>query len=124
MTTLRERVKADYLEDPEIKEVIDSILKPHLSTKEAMIALQFGVPRDQAERWNDAVEFAEKLPNHSTSHYGRFTRHRLEFRQTDSASLFEMYQRVQNSPHLEIFIDNMKLPYAATLWLPLLWFYL
>jgi hypothetical protein len=124
MTTLRERAKPDYLEDPEIKEVIDSILKPHLSKKEVTIALQFGVPRDQSEQWKKAVEFASQFPTHTTSQYGRFTRHRLEFRQAEAAALFEMYQRIENSPHLEIFIDNMKLPYAATLWLPLLWFYL
>ena len=122
--TLRERARADYLEDPQIKEVIDSILKPHLSKKDAPIVLQFGVPRDRSEEWQEAVAFASTFPNYSTSQYGRFTRHRLEFLPGDAQSLFNMYQRVENSPHLEILIDNMKLPHAATLWLPLLWFYL
>jgi hypothetical protein len=124
MMTLRERAKADYLEDPQIKEVIDSILKPHLSKKEAIIVLQFGVPRDRKEEWEEAVAFASTFPSYSSSQYGRFTRHRLEFLPRDAQSLFKMYQQVEDSPHLEIFIDNMKLPCAATLWLPLLWFYL
>jgi len=122
--TVRERAKADYLEDPQIKEVIDSILKPHLSKKEAAVVLQFGVPRDRTEEWREAVAFASTLPGYSSSQYGRFTRHRLEFAPGNASALFKMYERVENSPHLEIFIDNMKLPYAATLWLPLLWFYL
>jgi len=122
--TVRERAKADYLEDPQIKEVIDSILKPHLSKKEAKIVLQFGVPRDRTDEWQEAIALAATFPHYSTSQYGRFTRHRLEFLPADAESLFKMYQKVENSPHLEIFIDDMKLPYAATLWLPLLWFYL
>lgn len=124
VATVRERAKKDYLEDPEIKGVIQSILKPHLSKEEATIEIQFAVPRDQPEEWGEAVKLASTFPTYTSSEFGRFVRHKVEFKSTDATSLFQLYQRVEKSPHLEIFIDHMKLPYAATLWLPLLWFYL
>lgn len=124
MSTVRERAKADYLEDPQIKEVIDSILRPHLSKKEATVAIQFAVPKDEEAEWSSAIAYASSLGTYNSKKVGRFTKHRVEFKAQDAGRLFEMYQQVENSPHLEIFIDEMKLPYAATLWLPLLWFYL
>lgn len=124
MGNIRELAKPDFLEDPEIKDVIDRILHPYKLQGDPVIALQFGVPRGKEEEWNSAVDYASHLPQYSQSKVGRFTKHRIEFRKDQATEIYRMYQLVQTSPHLEIFIDNMKLPYAATLWLPLLWFYL
>jgi hypothetical protein len=120
----KERIKPDFLDDPEIQGTIEDILHPYLSKKEAVVSLQFGVPREKADLWREAVQFASSQAGYASAKVGRFTRHRVEFRPDQAKEIFQMYRLVENSPHLEIFINNQKLPYAATLWLPLLWFYL
>jgi hypothetical protein len=122
--SIRELAKPDFLEDPQIKDTIDRILHPYKLQGDPSIVLQFGVPAGKEQEWNSAVSFASGLPAYSNTRVGRFTKHRVEFRREQAGEIYHMYQLVENSPHLEIFIDNMKLPYAATLWLPLLWFYL
>ena len=124
MGTIREVAKPDFLEDPQIKDVIDRILHPYKLQGDPAIVLQFGVPAGKEQEWSAAVSYASQLPEYGSSRVGRFTKHRVEFGRGQAAEIYRMYQLVESSPHLEIYIDNMKLPYAATLWLPLLWFYL
>ena len=124
MSSIKERPKPDYLEDPEIKEKIRDILYPYLSKKNPVIAIQFGVPKDKEQDWSEAIQHASRQRSYSTTKIGPLTKHRVEFMPSQATEIYNMYQMVQNSPHLEIFIDEMRLPYAATLWLPLLWFYM
>lgn len=124
MTRIKERMQKDFQEDPEIQEQIQDILYPYLSTKEPSIAIQFGVPANREEEWREVISFASAHNSYSTTKMGRLTKHRVEFFPVQAWEIYQMYQMLEKSPHLEIFIDGRKLPYAATLWLPLLWFYL
>jgi hypothetical protein len=124
MAGKREIAKRDFPEDPEIQEIINDILYPYKSTKEPVVAIQFGVAPDKEEEWREVISFASAHNSYSTSKIGRLTKHRVEFKPDQAWEIYQMYDMLQKSPHLEIFINGLKLPYAATLWLPLLWFYL
>jgi len=118
------KVKQDFLQDPQIKEVIEDILHPYESKKEPVVAIQFGVPKDKEDEWREAIGFVSGYNSYSCKKVGVLTKHRVEFKPDQSWEIHQIYQMVEKSPHLEIFIDQMRIPYAATLWLPLLWFYL
>ena len=124
MSRIKERMRKDFAEDPEIREVIEDILYPYRSTKDPVIAIQFGVPNDRQEEWREAVSFASAHNSYSSTKSGRLTKHRVELKPNQVWEIHQLYQMLENSPHLEIFINGQRLPYAATLWLPLLWFYL
>ncbi len=124
MNLAKKKVKPDFLEDHELQEVIQDMLFPYLSTKDPVIAIQFGVPKDKEEEWKEAISFSSAHNTYSKTVVGRLTRHRIELRPDQAWEIYQLYQMLEKSPHLEIFINNQKLPYAATLWLPLLWFYL
>ena len=117
-------MRKDFAEDPEIREAIDDILYPFRSKKDPVIAIQFGVPNDRQDEWREAVSFASAHNSYTTSKSGRLTKHRIELKPDQVWEIHQLYQMLENSPHLEIFINGQRLPYAATLWLPLLWFYL
>ncbi len=124
MSRIKERMKQDFREDEEIREIIDDILYPYKSTRDPVITIQFGVPADKQEDWREAISFASAHNSYRTTKIGPLTKHRIEFKSDQVWEIYQMYQMLEKSPHLEIFIDNQRLPYAATLWLPLLWFYL
>jgi len=124
MSRIKERMRKDFLEDPEIRETIEDILYPYRSTKDPMIAIQFGVPSDQQDEWREAISFASAHNTYSSTKSGRLTKHRIELKPDQVWEIYQLYQMLEKSPHLEIFIEGQRLPYAATLWLPLLWFYL
>jgi hypothetical protein len=117
-------ITEDFPEDAQIQEAIQDILHPYLSEKKPVVAIQFGVPRGREDDWREAISFASGYNSYTTSRVGKLTRHRVEFEQERAWDVHQMYRLVEKSPHLEIFINGMKLPYAATLWLPLLWFHL
>lgn len=124
MSPVKDRVEPDFLEDQQIQDVIQDILFPYLSTKDPVIAIQFGVPKNKEEEWREAVSFASAHNSYSKKIVGKLTKHRIEFKPDQAWEIYQMYQMLEKSPHLEIFLNGQKLPYAATLWLPLLWFYL
>jgi hypothetical protein len=124
MSRIKERMQKDFLEDPEIQESIDDILYPFRSTKDPVITIQFGVPPEQQDQWREAISFASGHNTYKNIKMGRLTKHRIDLKPDQVWEIYQLYQMLEKSPHLEIFIDGHRLPYAATLWLPLLWFYL
>lgn len=124
MSRIKERMKRDFVEDPEIKEAIDDILYPYRSKKAPVITIEFGVPSESQDEWREAVSFASAHNTYSCKKAGRLTKHRIDLNPDQVWEIYQLYQMLENSPHLEIFIDGRRIPYAATLWLPLLWFYL
>jgi hypothetical protein len=124
MSRIKERMQKDFLEDPEIQESIDDILYPFRSTKDPVITIQFGVPPEQQDQWREAISFASAHNTYKTIKVGRLTKHSIDLKPDQVWDIYQLYQMLEKSPHLEIFIDGNRLPYAATLWLPLLWFYL
>ena len=124
MPPVKERVKPDFLEDQQLQDVIQDILFPYLSTKDPVITIQFGVPKNKEEEWREAVSFASAHNSYSKKIVGKLAKHRIEFKPDQVWEIYQMYQMLEKSPHLEILLNGQKLPYAATLWLPLLWFYL
>jgi len=121
---MKQKVKEDFLSDAQLQETIQDILQPYLKKKDATIAIQFGVPIDKEEEWRQAIGFASAYNSYTSKKTGVLIKHRIEFTMDQTWDIFQLYEMLQKSPYLEIFIDGMKLPYAATLWLPLLWFYL
>lgn len=121
---ISKRVQKDFLDDKEIQEFILNVLQPYRKKDPPVIAIQFGVPKGKEDEWREPISFASSHNKYSTSVVGKLTRHRIEFTPDQAWEIHQLYQMLENSPHLEIFIDNMRIPYAATLWLPLLWFYL
>ncbi|HET6268183.1 MAG TPA: hypothetical protein VFG11_10735 [Acidobacteriota bacterium] len=121
---LSKRSNKDFLDDAEITGFIENVLHPHRKTDAPVIAIQFGVPKGKENDWREAISFASAHNTYSTDTIGKLTRHRIEFKPDQVWEIHQMYQMLERSPHLEIFIDQMRLPFAATLWLPLLWFYL
>lgn len=117
-------MQKDFLEDPEIQESIDDILYPFRSTKDPVITIQFGVPPDQQDQWREAISFVSAHNTYKNIKAGRLTKHRIDLKPDQVWEIYQLYQMLEKSPHLEIFVDGHRLPYAATLWLPLLWFYL
>jgi hypothetical protein len=124
MSAARNIPREDFLQDSEIREQIQDILYPYLSTKEPVIAIQFGVAPGKEQDWREAIGFASAYTSYSEKKVGALVKHRVEFSPNQAWDIHQMYQMLEKSPHLEIFINNMRMPYAATLWLPLLWFYL
>jgi hypothetical protein len=124
MAGIKEKAKADYLEDSELQEKIQEILHPDLVHKEPVIAIQFGVPRDKQDEWRQVIGMASAYNTYSSRRVGKLIKHRVEFKRDQAWEIHQLYQMLEKSPHLEIFINDIRLPYAATLWIPLLWFYL
>ncbi len=124
MSRIKERMQKDFLEDPEIQESIDDILFPFRSTKDPVITIQFGVPPEQSDQWREAISFASGHNTYKSSKSGRLIKHKIDLKSDQVWEIYQLYQMLEKSPHLEIFIDGHRLPYSATLWLPLLWFYL
>jgi hypothetical protein len=114
----------DFPEDSELESTIQDILYPYLKTEDPIIAIQFGVPKNQEEEWRQAVGFVSAFNTYKKEKVGRLTKHSVEFKPEQAWEIHQLYEMVEKSPHLEIYIDGMRLPHAATLWLPLLWFYL
>lgn len=121
---ISKRVHKDFLDDREIQQFIENILHPYRRKDPPVIAIQFGVPKGKEDEWREPLSFASSHNAYRNFTVGKFTKHRIEFKPDQAWEIHQLYQMLENSPHLEIFIDNMKIPYAATLWLPLLWFYL
>ena len=124
MSRIKERMKKDFVEDPEIQDAINDILYPYRSKTEPVITIEFGVAPESQEQWREAVSFASAHNSYSATKSGRLTKHRIDLKSDQAWEIYQLYQMLENSPHLEIFIDGRRIPYAATLWLPLLWFYL
>jgi hypothetical protein len=120
----RATAKKDFPDDSEIEDVIQDILYPYKKTEDPVIAIQFGVVKENDEEWRQAIGFASAYNTYSQEKVGRLTKHRVEFKPDQAWEIHQLYQMLEKSPHLEIYIDDMRLPHAATLWLPLLWFYL
>jgi len=124
MSRIKERMKKDFVEDPQLKEAVDDILFPYKSKKEPTITIEFGVPPEAQDEWREAISFASAHNTYGSKKSGRLTKHRLDLKPDQVWEIYQLYQMLENSPHLEIFIDGKRIPYTATLWLPLLWFYL
>ena len=114
----------DFPEDAELENTIQDILYPYLKTEDPIVAIQFGVPKDREEDWRQAVGFVSAFNTYKKEKVGRLVKHYVEFKPEQAWEIHQLYQMLEKSPHLEIYIDGMRLPHAATLWLPLLWFYL
>ncbi|HSP07670.1 MAG TPA: hypothetical protein VLR94_10870, partial [Acidobacteriota bacterium] len=84
MNAIKRKMQVDFLQDSEIQEKIQEILHPYLSTKDPVIAIQFGVPKDGEDEWREAIGFASAYTTYRASKIGRLTRPRVEFR-TDQA---------------------------------------
>ena len=105
-----------------IKEKLLEIVSPDMIKKEPVITVRFGAAI--GSECGKAIDFAAAQNSYQTSHVAGLTMHRVDFRVDQAREIYSLYQLLETSPHLEIFINGYPFPYAASLWLPLLWFYL
>src|SRR5437660_15944 len=54
---MAKRIKKDFLEDSEIQQFVEDILYPFKKKTDAVIAIQFGVPKGKENDWREAVSF-------------------------------------------------------------------
>lgn len=117
----QDRIHNEFMPD-DLKNEIDVLMHPEKDNTPPRISLIFafeeGVP---------VAEIIEKIRRIKVCEV--FTKHNKNFYQVNFAIdevrlIYEMYQLIDMLPHKEIIINNFKLPYSGSLWLPLLWFYL
>ena len=106
----------------DLKREIDLLMHPEKDGTPPRIDLIFafededpvGEVMEKIQRIKDCTVFAK----HNKNFY------RINFSIEEVKLIYEIYQLIDGFPHKEIMINNFKLPYAGSLWLPLLWFYL
>ncbi len=128
----RERAKtfADRLppvvprEEEDISHLSDEmadILYPGRRPRPFRIALEFDsfAGPDHAR----AVELARRSPLYAEAGESGTTRHRAAFDTRGARPLRDLYELVGRRPGTEVLVDGKRVPYAAELWLPLLWLF-
>src|SRR5437764_954912 len=95
------RLKKDFLEDSEVQQFVEDILYPFRKKTDAVIAIQFGVPKGKEDEWREAISFASAHNTYSTTSAGRLTKHRVELLPQQAWEIHQFYQMLEKSPHLE-----------------------
>lgn len=106
-----------------LKKEIELLMHPEKDKSLPKISFIFSFDEEDESREETIKRISEYKNLYS------FTRNRKIFYKVDfnfeEAKLIHMiYNLIDSLPHKEILINDLKLPYAGSLWLPLLWFYL
>ncbi len=116
-----------YRLSPEIEREIQRLLRPETDTTPPQITIVFGYPlpaEDESEpqQW----EVPEVLRQHIRKQqvFSRMQTYWADFTIDEIDVLLEAYRAIEHWPRKEIWIGGYPLPYAANLWMPLLFFYL
>ncbi len=81
-------------------------------------------PRFEGPDYDRAVELARKARDYREVGSGASLRSRARYQPDDVEQLRELYEIVGRSDETEVLIDEVPVPYARELWLPLLWYLL
>jgi hypothetical protein len=118
---------ADLPEQPSEEELI--ALDPDL--REALFgptprpfSITLAFPRLDIPQFDRALELARGSAEFREVGSGASHRYRARFFSSDAARLKDLFELVGRSDATEVLIDDRPIPYARTLWLPLVWFLL
>jgi len=112
--------KQDQL-DPAEREVLDNILHDRTDAEIFKITIEFGYKPTQ--KYQKAVEISKKLATYKEKGSGKRIRHSVTFTPKEAESLFQVFNIVVDWEKTDIYVNHKKLPYAHSLWVPLMWFY-
>jgi len=107
--------------DPSEQEVLDNILRERTDAETFKITLEFGYK--PTKKYHKAVEISKKLPTYKEKGSGDRIRHSVTFTTKEADSLFQVFNIVVDWEKTDIYVNHKKLPYAHSLWVPLMWFY-
>jgi len=100
--------------EPEEREKLDNILRERTDAEVFKITI---------EKYKKAVEIAKKLLTYKEKGTGERIRHSVTFSPKEAESLFQVFNIVVDWEKTDIYVNHKKLPYAHSLWVPLMWFY-
>jgi len=98
------------------------ILYPKKIKKDFVMTLEFGPFNGKG--YGAAVSLAKKSKNYHEEGEGKYLRHRAEFSAADTGALFSLFNQVEKDPACRVLVNGKEIPYARTLWLPLMWIFL
>ena len=70
-----------------------------------------------------AVALARRSPLYGETAETGVTRHRAAFDTRGARALRDLYEIVGRRPGTDVLVDGKRVPYAAELWLPLMWLF-
>ena len=103
------------------EEKLADILQPASQAREFKITVVFGYKISPA--YDQAVALARQNPTYREEGTGEWVRHYATYATNEADALFELFNLVYEWETTEVLINNKALPYATSLWLPLMWFY-
>jgi len=103
------------------EEKLADILQPSSQAREFKITVVFGAKTSPA--YERAVALARKNPTYAEEGSEEWIRHSATFTTREADALFELFNLVYDWETTEVLVNNKALPYATSLWLPLMWFY-
>jgi len=107
----------------DLKKEIEILMHPEKDKSLPRISFIFSFD----EKDENKEEIIKKISEYKNLH--TFTRNQIIFYKVDfnfeeAKLIHTIYNLIDSLPHKEILINDIKLPYAGSLWLPLLWFYI
>ena len=118
---------AELPEQPTNEELaaLDPDLREALFGQEARpFSITLTFPRLDIPNFDRALELARASAEFREAGTGAAHRYRARFLSSDAAGLKALFELVGRSDLTEVLIDDRPVPYARTLWLPLVWFLL
>jgi hypothetical protein len=70
-----------------------------------------------------AVALARRSPLYGEAAESGVTRHRAAFDTRGARALRDLFEIVGRRPGTDVLVDGKRVPYAAELWLPLMWLF-
>ena len=107
--------------EPEEREILDNILRERTDAEVFKITIEFGYK--PSKKYKKAVDISKKLPTYKEKGTGDRIRHSVTFTPKEAESLFQVFNIVVDWEKTDIYVNHKKLPYAHSLWVPLMWFY-
>lgn len=103
------------------EEKLADILQPSSRAREFKITVIFGykISPDYAR----AIALARRNSTYREDGSGEWIRHSATYTTGEADALFELFNLVYEWENTEVLVNNRPLPYATSLWLPLMWFY-
>ena len=103
------------------EEKLADILQPSAKAREFRVTVEFMFKPSPS--YGRAVELARRNPSYAEEGEGEGLRHRATYTPAEVDDLFELFNLVYEWEDTEVLVNNRPLPYATSLWLPLMWFY-
>ena len=76
-----------------------------------------------ASNYERAVAIARRNPTYAEEGSGAWVRHSATYTPAEVDDLFDLFNLVYAWDDTEVLVNNRNIPYASSLWLPLMWFY-